>query len=134
MITQKRNGEEVGFRENPSQLTLELSTRLVDGIFDNIETYNIPKFDGFHPRQHPKVLQNNIEEIEKFSRNCHSKVVLPLLELFAILLELSPEATEQLLSSNAYDTNGEDHLRYMHYKARTPEVSSFLQTSVFQVS
>lgn len=113
---------------------------IVDGVFDKIEVnefhwlkdmmlksiqvYNIPKFDGFHPREQPKVLQDNIAEIEKFSRACHSKVVLPLLELFAIVLELSPEATEHLLSSNAYDTEGEDHLRYMHYSARTPEVSS----------
>jgi len=96
---------------------------LIDGIFDNIETYNIPKFDGFHPRSHPSVLQAHIQEIEKFSRDCHSKVILPLLELFGILLELSPEATEKLLVSNSYDKEGEDHLRYMHYKARTPEVN-----------
>lgn len=105
-------------------LISESSIRLVDGIFDNVEVYNIPKFDGFHPREQPKFLQDHIAEIEKFSRDCHSKVVLPLLELFSILLELSPDATEKLLSSNSYDRSGEDHLRYMHYAARTPEVSS----------
>jgi hypothetical protein len=46
----------------------DVENRLVDGIFDNIQVYNIPKFDGFHKRAQPKVLQNNIGEIEKFSR------------------------------------------------------------------
>lgn len=44
--------------------------RLVDGIKDNVQVYNIPKFDGHHLRQQPKVLQDNIEEIERFSRVC----------------------------------------------------------------
>lgn len=42
--------------------------RLADGVTDNIQVYNIPKFDGFHQRQHPPVLQENIQEIEEFSR------------------------------------------------------------------
>jgi hypothetical protein len=46
----------------------DVENRLMDGIFDNIQVYNIPKFDGFHKRAQPKVLQNNIGEIEKFSR------------------------------------------------------------------
>jgi isopenicillin N synthase-like dioxygenase len=30
--------------------------------------YNIPKFDGFHERKQPPVLEDNITEIEAFSR------------------------------------------------------------------
>jgi len=41
---------------------------IVDGIHDNVQVYNIPKFDGFHQRNQPRTLQDNIEEIEKFSR------------------------------------------------------------------
>ena len=43
-------------------------SRVTNGIKDNVEVYNIPKFDGFHGREQPAVLQNNIEAIEKFSR------------------------------------------------------------------
>jgi len=37
----------------------------------------------------------------------------------AIVLELPDE--DQLVKDHLYDDKGEDHLRYMHYKARTPE-------------
>lgn len=30
--------------------------------------YNIPKFDGFHERQQPPVLEDNIKEIETFAK------------------------------------------------------------------
>lgn len=46
-------------------------------------------------------------------------MVLKLLRLFAIVLELPDE--DQLVRDHAYDDRGEDHLRYMHYAARTPE-------------
>lgn len=88
-------------------------------IKDNIQVYNIPKFDGFHKRKHPAVLEDHIDEIEGFSRKCHELVVNKLLRLFAIMLELPDE--EQLVRDHIYDEKGEDHLRYMHYKARTPE-------------
>lgn len=39
-----------------------------NGIKDNIQVYNIPKFDGFHERQQPPVLKDNIKEIEAFAR------------------------------------------------------------------
>ncbi|KAK8165042.1 hypothetical protein IWX90DRAFT_427844 [Phyllosticta citrichinensis] len=90
-----------------------------DGIMDNIQVYNLPKFDGFHKRAQPAVLQDHIGEIEKFSRKCHDLVVNKLLRLFAIMLELPDE--EQLVRDHVYDEKGEDHLRYMHYAARTPE-------------
>jgi len=42
-----------------------------------------------------------------------------LLRLFAILLELPSE--DQLVRDHQYDVKGEDHLRYMHYAARSAE-------------
>ncbi|KAI1080377.1 Clavaminate synthase-like protein [Whalleya microplaca] len=92
---------------------------LGNGIKDNVQVYNIPKFDGFHARKQPKVLQDHIQEIETFSRKCHEEVVLKLLRLFAILLELPSE--DQLVRLHQYDARGEDHLRYMHYAARPAE-------------
>lgn len=38
--------------------------------------YNIPKFDGFHKRQHPPVLSDHIDEIEDFSRVSSSLLLL----------------------------------------------------------
>jgi isopenicillin N synthase-like dioxygenase len=93
--------------------------KLTETITDNVQVYNLPKFDGHHERPHPSVLQDNIEEIEAFSRKCHNEVVVKLLRLFAIILELPDE--DQLVRDHEYDVKGEDHLRYMHYKARTPE-------------
>ncbi len=41
---------------------------LGNGLKDNIQVYNIPKFDGFHDRKQPSVIQENITEVEAFSR------------------------------------------------------------------
>ncbi|CAI7638022.1 unnamed protein product [Penicillium pancosmium] len=92
---------------------------LGNGIKDNVQVYNIPKFDGYHQRQQPPVISENIAEIEAFSRKCHTEVVEKLLRLFAILLELPDE--DQLVRDHQYDVRGEDHLRYMHYAARSAE-------------
>ncbi|KAL4803416.1 hypothetical protein BDV18DRAFT_162980 [Aspergillus unguis] len=92
---------------------------LGNGIRDNIQVYNIPKFDGRHTRAQPEILQSHIGEIEAFSRKCHTEVVEKLLRLFAILLELPSE--DQLVKDHQYDVDGEDHLRYMHYAARGQE-------------
>ncbi|KXT06777.1 hypothetical protein AC578_7320 [Pseudocercospora eumusae] len=93
--------------------------QLTENIKDNVQVYNLPKFDGYHQRPQPSVLQDNIQEIEAFSRKCHDQVVVKLLKLFAIMLELPDE--DQLVKDHEYNVKGEDHLRYMHYKARTPE-------------
>lgn len=121
-----------------------------NGIKDNIQVYNIPKFDGFHERHQPPVLEENIKEIEAFAKvspsffpinhsiiphhhlgttatpllrsftqKCHDEVVVKLLRLFAILLELPNE--HQLARDHQYEVKGEDHLRYMHYAARSRE-------------
>jgi hypothetical protein len=49
-------------------------------VKDNVQVYNIPKFDGFHKRAQPKVLQGHIAEIEQFSRVsiCHAKTPVRL--------------------------------------------------------
>ncbi|KAK4502915.1 hypothetical protein PRZ48_006342 [Zasmidium cellare] len=93
--------------------------QLTADVKDNIQVYNLPKFDGYHERVQPPVLKDHIKEIEAFSRKCHDLVVNKLLRLFAIMLELPDE--EQLVKDHVYDDKGEDHLRYMHYKARSPE-------------
>ncbi|KAJ5617704.1 hypothetical protein N7537_002818 [Penicillium hordei] len=92
---------------------------LGNGVKDNVQVYNLPKFDGYHERPQPSVLADNIKEIEAFSRKCHTEVVEKLLRLFAILLELPDE--DQLVRDHQYDVKGEDHLRYMHYAARSAE-------------
>ncbi|KAL2837472.1 hypothetical protein BJY01DRAFT_237850 [Aspergillus pseudoustus] len=92
---------------------------LGNGIRDNVQVYNIPKFDGHHTRAQPEILATHLAEIEAFSRKCHTEVVEKLLRLFAILLELPDEA--QLVRDHQYDVEGEDHLRYMHYAARSAE-------------
>ncbi|KAI4741621.1 Clavaminate synthase-like protein [Aureobasidium sp. EXF-12298] len=91
---------------------------LAPGVTDNIQVYNLPKFDGHHQREHPPVLQDHIDEIETFSRKCHSEVVVKLLRLFALLLEVDEEF---FVKDHVYDDFGEDHLRYMHYAARSAE-------------
>jgi isopenicillin N synthase-like dioxygenase len=52
-------------------------------------------------------------------QKCHTEVVEKLLRLFAILLELPNE--DQLVRDHQYNVKGEDHLRYMHYAARSAE-------------
>ncbi|ORY69499.1 uncharacterized protein BCR38DRAFT_333504 [Pseudomassariella vexata] len=110
--TDLESGEYNGYRPAGHRI-------LGNGIRDNVQVYNIPKFDGYHRRQQPPVLANSIKEIEAFSRKCHDEVVVKLLRLFAILLELPDE--DQLVKDHQYDVKGEDHLRYMHYAARSVE-------------
>ncbi|GAB7324826.1 hypothetical protein MBLNU13_g08661t2 [Cladosporium sp. NU13] len=109
------NGEYNGYR--PAGLR-----QLTETVVDNVQVYNLPKFDGYHERAQPPVLRDHIKEIENFSRKCHSEVVVKLLRLFAIILELPDE--DQLVKDHEYDVKGEDHLRYMHYAARSPELNA----------
>ncbi|KAK5684326.1 hypothetical protein LTS10_004193 [Elasticomyces elasticus] len=109
------SGEYNGYR--PAGLRQLISYGLKDNIKDNIQVYNLPKFDGYHKRAQPPVLQDHIAEIEDFSRACQTKVVEKLLVLIAIMLELPDE--NQLVEQHKYIDRGEDHLRYMHYAARS---------------
>lgn len=95
--------------------------RNTGGVKDNIEIYNIPKFtkDFEGKYAQPPLLQAHLPEIEVFSKALHSNVVLPLLRLFAIILQLPDE--EYLVKQHTYEKKSEDHFRYMIYHTRTPE-------------
>lgn len=90
-------------------------------VKDNIEMFNIPKFtkDYVGRYNQPPLLKAHLPEIEVFARALHSNVVLPLLRLFAIVLQLPDE--EYLVKQHTYDKASEDHFRYMIYHTRTPE-------------
>ncbi|EKM58677.1 uncharacterized protein PHACADRAFT_253164 [Phanerochaete carnosa HHB-10118-sp] len=90
----------------------------VSGLRDRIEVYNIPKFNGDFKHEHPAIIQENITEIEEFSRSLHTEVLDPLHVLLAIALEL-PE--DYFTNLHQYQVKSEDHLRYMKYSKYTPE-------------
>lgn len=99
---------------------------------DNIEMFNFAKFtkDFEGKYNQPELLKAHLPEIETFAKALHSNVVLPLLRLFAIVLELPDE--EYLVKQHTYETKSEDHFRYMRYHKRTPEeheASGYGQTS-----
>ncbi|ETW83498.1 hypothetical protein HETIRDRAFT_451065 [Heterobasidion irregulare TC 32-1] len=89
-----------------------------EGIRDRVEVYNIPKFNGSFKHQHPKLIQDHIEEIEQFARALHSEVLDRLHVLLAIALEL-PE--DYFTKIHQYEVKSEDHLRYMKYGKMSPE-------------
>ncbi|OAG10873.1 Clavaminate synthase-like protein [Paraphaeosphaeria sporulosa] len=94
---------------------------LVASARDNIEVFNIPKFiDDFKGKyNYPALLEAHIDEIEVFQRALHANVVLPLLRLFAIVLQLPDE--DYLVKQHTYQKKSEDHFRYMIYYPRTDE-------------
>ncbi|XHF97066.1 hypothetical protein AWENTII_000670 [Aspergillus wentii] len=90
-------------------------------VGDNIEMYNIPKFipalEGRY--SHPPLIETHLDEIEVFSKHLHNHIVVPLMVLFAIILELLDK--NLLADEHAYDNLSPDHLRYMKYSKRTAE-------------
>ncbi|WWC90403.1 uncharacterized protein L201_005338 [Kwoniella dendrophila CBS 6074] len=98
---------------------------LAGGIRDRIEHYNIPKFDGYHERDQPDIIRENIGEIEEFARSLHTNVLDPLHALIAIALEL-PE--DYFINLHKYENPSEDHLRYMMYRHFTPEQIEQIQS------
>ncbi|KAL4805419.1 hypothetical protein BDV18DRAFT_161075 [Aspergillus unguis] len=100
------------FRGYKPQSTGELSGR------DNDERYNIPKFTAEHERPHPQIILEHYDEIREFSLHIHSKILLPLLRLFAFVLEIDEEA---LVNLHRYDRPGLEYLRYMIYHPRSEE-------------
>ncbi|EIN14527.1 flavonol synthase [Punctularia strigosozonata HHB-11173 SS5] len=88
------------------------------GLRDRTEVYNIPKFNGDFPQNHPAPVADHIEEIEEFARSLHSEVLDPLHTLIALALEL-PE--DYFTSRHRYEDKSEDHLRYMKYSKYTAE-------------
>lgn len=94
---------------------------LVASARDNVEVFNIPKFiDDFKGKySYPDLLEAHIDEIEIFQRALHANVVLPLLRLFAIVLQLPDE--DYLVKQHTFEKKSEDHFRYMLYHPRTDE-------------
>jgi isopenicillin N synthase-like dioxygenase len=88
---------------------------------DNVEIFNIPKFtkDFEGKYSYPDLIKAHLPEIEVFSRALHANVVLPLLRLFAIILQLPDE--DYLVRQHTYEKKSEDHFRYMIYHPRTEE-------------
>ncbi|KAL6247654.1 hypothetical protein RBB50_005002 [Rhinocladiella similis] len=91
------------------------------GTIDNIEILNFPKFikDFEGKYAYPDLLKPYLPEIEVFSRALHANVVLPLLRLFAIILQLPDE--DYLVKQHTYEKKSEDHFRYMIYHPKTIE-------------
>ncbi|KAL4863191.1 hypothetical protein BDV12DRAFT_202343 [Aspergillus spectabilis] len=98
------------FRGYKPQSTGKLSTR------DNDERYNIPKFTPEHERPHPQLILDHYEEIREFSLHIHNNILLPLLRLFAYVLEID---TESLVNNHRYTEPGLEYLRYMIYHPRS---------------
>ncbi|GIZ49205.1 hypothetical protein CKM354_001224000 [Cercospora kikuchii] len=91
---------------------------LFPGLRDNVEMYNIFKHLPELERSHPEVIHENRAEIEKFQRHIAEDVIQKLLVLISIVLEL-PE--DYLSNGHRYNDLSDCHLRYMIYRARTPE-------------
>nr|GAT51606.1 flavonol synthase [Mycena chlorophos] len=101
--------------------------RVIDNegkIKDQIEIYNIPKFNGDFEHVHPDVVASNLTEIEEFARSLHTDVLDPLFVLLAIALEL-PE--DYFTKIHQYPVKSEDHLRYMRYSKYPPEINAQLK-------
>ena len=86
--------------------------------------YNIYKFIPFGERTQPRIVEQEKENIEKFSRHIHQVIVKQLLTLIAIILEL-PE--DYFVERHRYDAESDCHLRYMKYKARGGQENNILK-------
>ncbi|KAJ6591524.1 hypothetical protein DFH09DRAFT_177200 [Mycena vulgaris] len=89
----------------------------------NIEVYNLPKFTPHFPpaSSHPQLIQDNWDAITSFGKRIHTNVIERLLVIFAVVLEL--EDHDYFVKRHLYDVKGEDHMRYMLYRARSDEVN-----------
>lgn len=84
---------------------------------DNDERYNVPKDTPEHEGvPHPPLLRAHRAEVEAFSRQVHDALLLPLLRLFARVLELGDD--EALARRHRYEAEGLAYLRYMQYFPR----------------
>lgn len=104
------------FRGYKPQSTGALASR------DNDERYNVPKFTPEHERPHPQVILDHLDEIRDFSLRVHDGVLLPLLRLFAHVLELDDE--EYFVQRHRYEARGLEYLRYMKYYPRSPSADA----------
>jgi isopenicillin N synthase-like dioxygenase len=113
------------------------SIELYPGLRDNVEMYNresgpvdvrrvieadrIPAVFKFIPgleRSQPNIILEHREEIEAFQRHIAEDITQKLLALIAIILELPEDALQK---GHKYDDVSDCHLRYMIYRARSPE-------------
>lgn len=106
-----KNGHYSGYRR------LGIS-EIVPGLKDNVEMYNLFKFNGKLERSQPDIINENRAEIEKFQAHIAKDTVQKLLTLISIVLEL-PE--DKLSQGHKWEDVSDCHLRYMIYRARTPE-------------
>lgn len=95
------------------------AAELFPGLKDNVEMYNLFKFLPELERTQPSVITNNRAEIERFQRHIAENVVQKLLILVSIVLELPTE--DALSEGHRYNDISDCHLRYMIYRARSPE-------------
>lgn len=103
------------FRGYKPQSTGKLAGR------DNDERYNIPKFTPEHERPHPQLIRDHWDEIKDFSLKIHNDVLIPLLRLFAYVLEIDED---YLIERHRYEAEGLEYLRYMKYHPRSKEADA----------
>ena len=86
--------------------------------------YNVFKHLPELDRSHPQIIHDHRAEIERFQRHIAEDTIQKLLVLISIVLEL-PE--DYLSNGHKYDDLSDCHLRYMIYRARTPEENAKYQ-------
>ena len=95
-----------------------------DGVYDNIEIYNMgKKFDQTREPQ-AELLQEHWDEITGFGNHVQEQIVKKLLTLFALVMEL-PE--DYFIERCRQEDESDCHLRYMKYTHRTPEMNAKLE-------
>ena len=87
------------------------------GVPDKTEVWNMATNDGHITQPVPTLLQENLAEIESFSKDLHDKVLDPLNHLIALALELPEDYFTKL---HRWDVHDESHLRYMKYSKFSP--------------
>jgi isopenicillin N synthase-like dioxygenase len=97
---------------------------LFPGLRDNVEMYNVFKHLPELERSHPDIVHEHRPEIERFQRHIAEDIIQKLLVLISIVLEL-PE--DHLSNGHRYNDLSDCHLRYMIYRARTPEENAKYQ-------
>lgn len=86
--------------------------------------YNVFKFLPELQRSHPDIINEHAAEIEQFQRVIAEDIVQKLLVLISLVLEL-PE--DYLFQGHRYNDASDCHLRYMIYRARSPEENAKYQ-------
>lgn len=114
-------GDIRGYRPIGSKLIVKKNFK--GGHKDNSQFYNVPKHDGVHDMKHPAPLQDNIDEIQDFTKEINEKIVHKILTLVGLMLQL-PDP-DILIKDHKSDQNvsSEELLRLMRYNALPVEDS-----------